>query len=838
KSISSRPPWQRPDAKPKDLQRSQFAMIQQFNPNSPSGYKSPVHNRWGQIKHEHSQSTESLSRSLDFEIGLDSKRRTQRHRTLTSDSYDMTKRNNKTLRESIVNTDEFRQRELVETDWIPPNKSPLNRNNLSGGGSYPLYKNGMKRQSSINMNNPRIILISSRVPAADLLLDAVMFGILPIVYEYEGTSLETLVSRIGQVLDGTKAQSIGIFCHSMKPSELCLVHGATVTTDSLDDPNIRQFFENITSHMVPNDKDGRIDIFVPLAASENGKEILSELSTLSGLKFSAPTGLIGTYNHINTEWSVSYKENSPPAMYFCQSKLNVWSNVAEQAQEALTRCREIMTPYFSKLQQDIACQLAGQLVFDVLGQTDIQGVHSLTATISSGLKSLGDQTNVKPLEYLGNYVLDKADSMTDSIKTLRKSQTLQITELEENGNNNQDELDNKADWSDHEKEEESKQEKDKIYETFTRSNTYDKLKNKTNKLNTLQRLTSQEYNGCIEKRTPIAFEILSSEKEYNRTLKAIKDVFYKPLKLALESNRAIISSPNVQTIFLDILSIYDVSKELLENLKNRLSNWSSQHTCIGDIFIKFCTHLKCYSNFINNYQVILSCIEKCREQSSSFRNFLLLHQRLPETRMMSLQELLLLPGRRIEEYVKLLSWFQVHTPLDHADREDIDNILSTFKHLNEDIIQCKVRLERERELNRLQQTIVNCPALFEANRYLIKHLDVSHLRPPTESDVPELRMYQELATLGLYLFNDALVITRRTSNYYPFTRAVDYTYKFDVSLALNRLRITDIPDSKYVKNCFCMETPKKKWYCAVETGVEKLNWTTVLEEAIRGVLKR
>ncbi|KAK6169969.1 hypothetical protein SNE40_018478 [Patella caerulea] len=857
RDISSRPPWQRPDSKPKDLHKSHHAFLQQFNPNDPGGHKSPLHNRWGQLKKEASCSTEFLSRSLDFEIGLDSKRRTTRHRALTSGEFDPRKGNNMTLRESLdlENTDEMRQRELVETGWLPPNRTILKTKDLSGGGSYPMYKNDIKRPGAGNITNPRVVFISSRVPAADLLLDAVMFGVIPIVYEYEGTTIDTLVNHLEQVLEGKKAQSVGIFCHFDKPGELCLVHGCTVTADRMDYPDCNLFFENVTAHMVPVKSGGQYDIFVPLASSENGVEVLNQLSTLTGYKFSSPTGLIGSYNHINTEWSLPYSDGSPPSKYFCTSKLNVWSNVADQAQEALTRCRKIMEPFFSKLQKNIAGQLAGQLVFDVLGQTDIHGVHSITATLTDGLKSLGEQTNVKPLEYLGNYVLDRCETMDEMRQSMVKTDQnggMQITTVEDGDNENvidaTDYTDNRGDWGDYEdknigevKYGPSRHPKE-VTQAFTNTlkNNLNTRKSRfeTTRANKSQRLTSEQYACHPEKRTPVAYEILTSETEYNRTLKATKDIFYKPLKLALESNRAIISAPNVQTIFNDLLSIYEVSKELTENLKNRMESWNAQHTCLGDIFIKFCTRLKPYSNFINNYQVILTSIEKCREQSSSFRNFLLLHQRLPQTRMLSLQELLLLPARRIEEYVKLLTWFEVQTPQHHADREDLDNVLTTLKELNEDINQCKKRIERERELVKLQRNIVNCPALFEANRYLIKHLDVSHLRPPTESEVPELRVYQELATVGLYLFNDALVITRRTSQYFPFTRAVDYSYKFEVSLALNRLRVVDIPDSKFVKNAFCMETPKKKWYCAVDNGIEKLNWMTVLEETVRAALTR
>lgn len=34
---------------------------------------------------------------------------------------------------------------------------------------------------------------------------------------------------------------------------------------------------------------------------------------------------------------------------------------------------------------------------------------------------------------------------------------------------------------------------------------------------------------------------------------------------------------------------------------------------------------------------------------------------------------------------------------------------------------------------------VSYQTLLEANRYLVKHLDVAHLRPPSDSTLPEFR---------------------------------------------------------------------------------------------------
>ena len=47
-----------------------------------------------------------------------------------------------------------------------------------------------------------------------------------------------------------------------------------------------------------------------------------------------------------------------------------------------------------------------------------------------------------------------------------------------------------------------------------------------------------------------------------------------------------------------------------------------------------------------------------------------------------LQEMLLLPVRRIGEYVMLLTWFEFHTPRTHADRQDLSNAIATLTELH------------------------------------------------------------------------------------------------------------------------------------------------------------
>ena len=58
-----------------------------------------------------------------------------------------------------------------------------------------------------------------------------------------------------------------------------------------------------------------------------------------------------------------------------------------------------------------------------------------------------------------------------------------------------------------------------------------------------------------EKRTSVIRELLQSERKYVQMLEIVRDIYIRPLRAALSSNRAILSAADIQIIFSDILLI-------------------------------------------------------------------------------------------------------------------------------------------------------------------------------------------------------------------------------------------------------------------------------------------
>ncbi|XP_036078034.1 epithelial cell-transforming sequence 2 oncogene-like isoform X5 [Rousettus aegyptiacus] len=601
------------------------------------------------------------------------------------------------------------------------------RSNISGSHSYPLlskknqcgvYKNGNSPSYAFQ---PRFILISSRIPAYEMVVDSVKAGIISVVYEHSGITLESLLYLIEKALDGQKAQSMGIFSDG-DSREINLLQGYKIGIKNLLRPEVRDFWEKLGSYVAPEEQGGHVDLFVPLGAS-------------------------------------------------------------------------------------------GQFMFDKMSMTNILNNQEIAQALADGLMELSKENSDRPLEFLSDFLLKKCNEKNKDLE----------------GNIILTKYDPKATFDLFMKERNVLEDNPPVEKSSLSKNDL--------KFEQLVQLERKLQMDSAAKRTGVVRELLQSERKYVQTMEIVRDVYVTPLKAALASNRAILSTANIQIIFSDILRILSLNRQFLDNLRDRLQEWSPAH-CVGEIFIKFGSQLDIYTNFFNNYPVVLKTIEKCKETIPAFRAFLKRHDNTTVTKMLSLQELLLYPSRRSEEYINLLYALRLHTPAEHVDRGDLTTAIDQIRKHKGYLDQMKQNIRMRDQLSDLQRTIWGCPTLSEVNRYLIRVQDVAQLHCCDEEISFSLRFYEHTRDLSLFLFNDALLVSSRGTSHTPFERTSKSTYQFIASVPLHRLLVEDIPDSKYVKNAFILQGPNREWICATEVEDDKFLWLSVLQSAIRSAIEK
>ncbi|XP_035880674.1 epithelial cell-transforming sequence 2 oncogene-like [Phyllostomus discolor] len=691
------------------------------------------------------------------------------------------------------------------------------RRNVSGRYSYPLLSK--KNWCGVFKNDdspscaapPHFILISSRIPAYEMVVDSVRTGVTSVVYEHSGMTLESLLYLIDKALDGQKAQSVGIFSDG-DSREINLLQGYKIGIKNLLKPEVRDFWEKLGSCVAPEKEGGHVDLFVPLGASEAGVEVLSQLSQLTGTLFTAPTGIAtGSYQHILSNWLGPPQGRAPPSIYFSESKLQTWSSLTDFLEDTLKSVRKQLSPLFKELQKNISGRMIGQFMFDTMGVANTLHNQETARALADGLTELSRENSDKPLEFLSHFLLKKCSE---------KSKDLE-------GNAILTKPDPKGMFHSFVKERNTTEDNPQ--------DTKSSLSQSDPDLGVLVQLERKLQMDSAVKRTRVAGELLQSERRYVQMLEIVRDVYMRPLRAALSSNRAILSAANIQIIFSDILQILSLNGQFLDNLRDRLQDWGPAR-CVGEIFLKFGRQLNTYTNFFNNYPVVLKTIEKCREVRPAFRAFLKRHDKTVATNMLSLPELLLYPSQRFEEYIHLLHALRLHTPAEHVDRGDLTTAIDQIKTYKGYIDQMRQNINTEDQLSDIQRSIWGCPPLSEAHRYLIRVQDVAQLHSCDEETGFSSRFYEHTRDLGLFLLNDALLVCRRGTAHTPFERTSKSTYQFIASVALHRLLVEDIPDSKYIKNAFILQGPRHEWICATEAEDDKFLWLSVLQNAIKSTM--
>ncbi|KAF3688456.1 Epithelial cell-transforming sequence 2 oncogene-like Lung-specific [Channa argus] len=645
------------------------------------------------------------------------------------------------------------------------------------------------RASSIHRTTPLLLLlISNRIPAYELVLSGVKSGVVVVLYDHRGT-LSALLKQVERATSGQCAQRLGLLAPG-GTEEIHLLHRSSLSERTLLTPDHREFWEKLCGWVVPKEEGGGIDIFCPLAASASGVALIQALSTLTGLEVQAPMGFAtGSFQNILSEWSdgslctglLNQEPAAPVLQYLCKSVLLGWCRQAQWMEEALGDLRDHLGPKLQRVGLRARGRALGHFLWEEICLEELSVSKDLSEALTEGLTALSRQEETRPLEFLAMFLTK---------------------------------------WS--EEEEEKKEEKSRNKGADDSS----------------QRWSSpvpELPQMVLDWRGAVARDLHHSECLYLGNLGAVLKVYQEPFQAALNSNRAILSYADIQIILSPVAQILELNMVFQADLQARLQQWSAEQ-CIGDVFVKLCSNLRVYTNYLNNYTTALRTIDKCRETKPAFRAFLKRVDRTLATHMLSLQELLLCPVWRIQDYVTLLQTVSLHTHPGHPDHTHLSSALSTMLRYGEFIQKLKRNSERDRVMEETQQMIQGCPSLCEGNRQLIITQDAALLKSPDEEIPDSLRTYEHVSDVGLFLFNDALVLTRRNVLHTPFALAHRSTHTFLSSVALASLAVREITHTRYVCHAFVLQGPCRSWVCAIERGEEKDYFLSVLHSAIDAAL--
>lgn len=131
--------------------------------------------------------------------------------------------------------------------------------------------------------------------------------------------------------------------------------------------------------------------------------------------------------------------------------------------------------------------------------------------------------------------------------------------------------------------------------------------------------------------------------------------FKSPLEAAIETPGELLNSTEVKIIFGNFSPIYEVHKNMLDELRHYVTNWT-EDVSIGKVFLKYANDLvKAYPPYVNYFENTKEMLDQCDQKKPRFHAFLKVGQNKPECGRQSLKDLLIKPVQRLPSIVLLLT---------------------------------------------------------------------------------------------------------------------------------------------------------------------------------------
>ncbi|XP_070266940.1 FYVE, RhoGEF and PH domain-containing protein 6 isoform X2 [Myotis yumanensis] len=185
-----------------------------------------------------------------------------------------------------------------------------------------------------------------------------------------------------------------------------------------------------------------------------------------------------------------------------------------------------------------------------------------------------------------------------------------------------------------------------------------------------------EDTGIKSKVHYIAKEIMSSEKVFVDVLKLLHIDFRDAVAHASRQlGKPVIEDRILNQILYYLPQLYELNRDLLKELEERVSNWTEQQR-IADIFVKKGPYLKMYSTYIKEFDKNIALLDEQCKKNPGFAAVVREFEMSPRCANLALKHYLLKPVQRIPQYRLLLTDYLKNLLEDSGDYRDTQDALA------------------------------------------------------------------------------------------------------------------------------------------------------------------
>ncbi|KAI8900363.1 Dbl homology domain-containing protein [Globomyces pollinis-pini] len=326
-------------------------------------------------------------------------------------------------------------------------------------------------------------------------------------------------------------------------------------------------------------------------------------------------------------------------------------------------------------------------------------------------------------------------------------------------------------------------------------------------------LLDQQQNQ-INKRRKIMNEIVDSEIRYVSDLLFLKNHYIEPLLKLSDTPNEIIPRKVIHDIFYSHEGILATNQELRNQLQDRIIHWNQGLDQTGDIFLNLIPYLKIYSLYVTKFNNSMSLVSDLNTKNPEFAKFLKKNQHHPESHNLVLQAFLIMPVQRIPRYKMLLEDLFKHTPVDHADYENLKKAIAMVSevatYVNETIREHEMMLK----MVDIQKSLIGLKEnLLQPGRKFIKRGGVKKIC--RRADQPR----------ELFLFSDIII--------YGSPSLLEDHFHFHRLIPLENCRLVDSPSSDLsTQYVFQIVSREKSFAVYTDTLELKVEWMSAIQGAI------
>ncbi|XP_010897289.1 rho guanine nucleotide exchange factor 39 [Esox lucius] len=258
------------------------------------------------------------------------------------------------------------------------------------------------------------------------------------------------------------------------------------------------------------------------------------------------------------------------------------------------------------------------------------------------------------------------------------------------------------------------------------------------------RSVQEQREKWQRKKTRTAREMVQTEQKYCDELQLVNTYFVEILKA-----KGTLRQDIRESIFSTVTSIYSVNQSLLVRLEKGE---------FGRGFDDFCPHLHYYVTYVDNIQNASKVLALQVKKNKAFRRFKKLQESRPEFHCCKLEDLLLLPLQRIQQYKHFLRDLTENTGPHSPDFQQLSRSVEAVSEVAQRIQDNARSHDNQLQLRRVQKLLKGTKAkVIVPGRWYLREGWLRAVPPKGAEAKPKM----------FFLFSDVLLQAKHCNRLHP-----------------------------------------------------------------------